>query len=531
VALALGAHVRLFVAQTSRASRLHLVGAIALALSGRITLVATAFEVSRGDLVRASAFGAVLSILVLGQQALAASGRALVERDLHDAAARAILRGDVFTSPADLHRAVFETIPRARSLVVDSTPHLVADLLATIAIAPLLFSALPTRLLAIAASALLAILIVVAALRGITRRMERRVVDAYQAVVDRMMFIIEGRLEIVAHAREEASVKDLESALAHYSSLWRVAAFAGALLGRAPLAAGVVVVGFIAVLDTASRDALTVAVLGQAVLLAACLPPIIGTALSIHELVRSSEVVRPLTNLFRTRPRGDLARRGSIRPRLPSTIIAERMTFAYLERATPVLEDLSFEWSSSKALILVGPNGSGKSTLLRQLIALRDPTSGVIRVGDVVLEHADAIAMREDIAYLPQRPYLGEPHRTVRDALKLMSSSVDDASLTRALERCHLVKTLRNGASDPLGLLVGELSAGQRQRVALARVLLRDAAMVLLDEPDANLDREGVALIADLVRELVASGKMVAIAAHTPELATMPGTHVTLLSS
>ena len=70
---------------------------------------------------------------------------------------------------------------------------------------------------------------------------------------------------------------------------------------------------------------------------------------------------------------------------------------------------------------------------------------------------------------------------------------------------------------------IGELSAGQRQRVALARIFLQDAPIVLLDEPDANLDREGVRLVASLVTELVAAGKMVAIAAHAlVDLAAAP---------
>src|SRR5262249_48700771 len=93
-----------------------------------------------------------------------------------------------------------------------------------------------------------------------------------------------------------------------------------------------------------------------------------------------------------------------------------------------------------------------------------------------------------------------------------------------ALARTGVFDALRTHSDDPLSTPIGELSSGQRQRVALARMLLQDARMVLLDEPDANLDREGVALVASLVTSLCDSGKRVAGAAHPPGLAALsPG--------
>jgi ABC-type transport system involved in cytochrome bd biosynthesis fused ATPase/permease subunit len=102
-----------------------------------------------------------------------------------------------------------------------------------------------------------------------------------------------------------------------------------------------------------------------------------------------------------------------------------------------------------------------------------------------------------------------------------------DGVLHGALARVGLAPLARDGV-DLLDSAVGELSAGQRQRLALARVLLQDAAIYLLDEPDANLDRAGIALVGEIVRDLVARGRMVAIAAHTDELASIPGTRLTL---
>jgi ABC-type transport system involved in cytochrome bd biosynthesis fused ATPase/permease subunit len=96
------------------------------------------------------------------------------------------------------------------------------------------------------------------------------------------------------------------------------------------------------------------------------------------------------------------------------------------------------------------------------------------------------------------------------------------------LARVGLATALAGRAVAALDVVIGELSAGQRQRVALARVLLRDASVYLLDEPDANLDRDGIRLVGELVSELVQRGRMIAIAAHTTELTSLAGTRVTL---
>ncbi|MDF2693252.1 MAG: toxin transporter, ATP-binding protein, partial [Labilithrix sp.] len=157
-------------------------------------------------------------------------------------------------------------------------------------------------------------------------------------------------------------------------------------------------------------------------------------------------------------------------------------------------------------------------TLLRILLGLRPPTSGALRIGGRDLATLDLPKLRQAIAYLPQRPYLGEPHTTVGAAMKLGRGDASDDAIQRALERTGILAAFAE-REDPLLVSVGELSAGQRQRVALARILLNgEAKIVLLDEPDANLDREGIAFVASLVRELASAGKMVVVIAHTSEL-------------
>jgi ATP-binding cassette subfamily C protein CydCD len=170
-------------------------------------------------------------------------------------------------------------------------------------------------------------------------------------------------------------------------------------------------------------------------------------------------------------------------------------------------------------LILTGPNGAGKSTLLRLLIGLRPPSGGTLRFGEHDASKVDLPTLRRETAFLPQRPYLGEPYSTLREAMHLTADSAGDDAISRALARVEVLDAIKAQHADPLAAHIGELSAGQRQRVAIARVLVQNARLSLLDEPDANLDRAGIALVARLVRELTADGAMVAVAAHTPELA------------
>ncbi|HEY8076194.1 MAG TPA: ATP-binding cassette domain-containing protein, partial [Labilithrix sp.] len=193
--------------------------------------------------------------------------------------------------------------------------------------------------------------------------------------------------------------------------------------------------------------------------------------------------------------------------------------------APNVLEDVSFDWPPGRVLLLEGHNGCGKSTVLRLLLGLRAPATGTLAIGATDLATVDASALRAQVAYLPQRPWLGAPTTTVREAIALLEPDASDDVMRAALGRVGLDSLLRG---DVLDAIVGELSAGQRQRLALARTLTHDAPIVLLDEPDANLDAEGAERVAAIARALAESGKMVAIAAHSAVLRTLDAVHVDL---
>jgi ABC-type bacteriocin/lantibiotic exporter with double-glycine peptidase domain len=217
-------------------------------------------------------------------------------------------------------------------------------------------------------------------------------------------------------------------------------------------------------------------------------------------------------------------------PSRPSVIRWLGVSFAYTSEARPpanVIDGLDAEWPSGALTVLGGPNGSGKSTLLRLLLGIVSPTRGEIRIDDTPLDDVDVDEWRRTVAYVPQRPYFPE-RALIRDALAFGGLQLTDEAAERALEDVGVLEPLRRAsATAPLDVRVDSLSAGQRQRVALTRAFREDARVVILDEPDANLDAAGVAMLCRRLVELARS-RIVVVAAHSVELARIAGNTVRL---
>ncbi|HUJ75344.1 MAG TPA: ATP-binding cassette domain-containing protein, partial [bacterium] len=205
-------------------------------------------------------------------------------------------------------------------------------------------------------------------------------------------------------------------------------------------------------------------------------------------------------------------------------LVIQEVSFYY--GASPVLSGLSLRVAAGEHVALCGPSGSGKSTLISLLLRFARPQAGAILVDGRPLADLGLAEWHRRIAWLPQRPTLF--HGTVRQNL-LLGRSGDhdsDADLRRALERARLPDL-------PLDTPVGEagqgLSTGQVQRVALARLFLRNPHVVLLDEPTAHLDAENAALVSESILEL-ARGRTTILVTHRPQtaagmdrLVTLPG--------
>jgi ABC-type multidrug transport system fused ATPase/permease subunit len=487
----------------------------ALRIIGRLLTVVTAAIVARGTAGFATVVGVVTASMFVLQRVLHASTKVAVQRDMYRATAHTFLAADAIgVDDANPEREFLAGIYNAGLLVYETIPGLIGDSVVLVIVIPWLLTVSPPRFVAIAALVIGALAAASFALRGRTREIERESAVAHRALLEQLFAAIDGRLEIIAAGRDREFAAGFDRALDEHGRLARRLGVASAFLGRAPLVAAGALVLVIVAFDESSREVLTRTLLSQALILAACLPAILGLVVGAHQLIRTRSQLGPFLALF---DRPEREEKGSGAIALPAPFRADAITFSYDAKQAPVFTDLSFDWSTG-ALAALGPNGSGKSTLLRLLIGLRAPQSGSLTSGGVKLADIDLRAWRAGVAYLPQRPYLGEPYVTIRSSMRFAEADASDEAMLHELDDVGL-RAMLHARDDVLGVKVGELSAGQRQRLGIARVLLQDAKLVILDEPDANLDAVGIQLVARLVARMKSEGKMVAIAAHTRELA------------
>ncbi|MEU8644120.1 MULTISPECIES: thiol reductant ABC exporter subunit CydD [unclassified Streptomyces] len=196
----------------------------------------------------------------------------------------------------------------------------------------------------------------------------------------------------------------------------------------------------------------------------------------------------------------------------------EGVTVRFPGRSTNAVSDVSFTVAPGETVALVGPSGVGKSTLLNVLLGFVEPTAGRVRAGGVDLSAADLAEWRSRIAWVPQRPHLYAG--SIAENVRLARPDADDVAVRGALVdagAAGFVDALPDGADTLLGEDGSGLSAGQRQRLALARAFLADRPLLLLDEPTASLDGATEAEVVETVRRL-AVGRTVLLVVHRPAL-------------
>jgi thiol reductant ABC exporter CydD subunit len=218
------------------------------------------------------------------------------------------------------------------------------------------------------------------------------------------------------------------------------------------------------------------------------------------------------------RPRPPLGTRTNFPDPVLADITVEGLRVSYAGRPEPALDGVSLTIEAGEVLAVVGPSGCGKSTLLGVLLGLVTPELGSVRVGGVDLNDLDPDAWRAKIAWVPQRPHLF--CSSIAQNVRLGRREASMQNVWEALSAAGLAEViaqLPSGLETMLGDQGSGLSAGERQRLALARAFLRDSPLLLLDEPTANLDGETEQDVLRAVRRL-SRGRTVLLVAHRPAL-------------
>jgi ATP-binding cassette, subfamily C, bacterial CydCD len=202
-------------------------------------------------------------------------------------------------------------------------------------------------------------------------------------------------------------------------------------------------------------------------------------------------------------------------------IEVDGLIVAHPGRDVPAPDGLDLVVSPGETVALLGPSGCGKSTLLDVLLGLRVPTAGSVRIGGVPLEQLDFDEWRSRVAWMPQRPHFFA--RSVADNVRIGQPLASDVEVAAALSVAGLAPVmarLSQGSATPLGAGGAGLSVGERQRLAFARVVVRNAPVLLLDEPTAYLDVATEEAVVEVVRRLC-QGRTAVVVAHHPALASV----------
>jgi len=204
-------------------------------------------------------------------------------------------------------------------------------------------------------------------------------------------------------------------------------------------------------------------------------------------------------------------------PRPRAVLEVEGLTVGPPGEATVLLRSVSLSLGPREALGVIGPSGAGKSTLAKALTGVWRPLAGKIRLDGAALDQYDASVLGRLIGYLPQRITLFDG--TIGENIARLDANPDSARVVAAARKAdahEMILRLPQGYDTRVSAIGGRLSGGQVQRIGLARALYGDPVLLVLDEPNSNLDLDGSAALNAAIRSTKAEGMAVLVMAHRP---------------
>jgi len=247
----------------------------------------------------------------------------------------------------------------------------------------------------------------------------------------------------------------------------------------------------------------------------------------------SREAAKRLFEVVDAEPAVEENREKRIEISSQATLQFSNVSFSYSPQNTPALKDITFTVPEGKSIAIVGPSGAGKSTLANLLLRFWDYEVGEIALGEVSLKALDQDEVRKRIALVSQNSYLF--NTTVRENLRLARRGVSQEeveSAARAAQIHGFITSLPKGYDTLIGEQGLRLSGGEHQRLVIARALLKDAPILILDEPTANLDpqteRQVLETLFEIMRgktSLLITHRLIGLE-HVDEILVMDAGHI-----
>jgi len=261
-----------------------------------------------------------------------------------------------------------------------------------------------------------------------------------------------------------------------------------------------------------NQEATAGVIIASSILMSRALAPVELAIANWKGFVAARQARRRLTEMLALLPQG---RQPLLLPKPAASLSVESVAASPPGDGRVVLQDVAFVLKSGDGLGIIGPSASGKSSLARLIVGVWQPVRGKVRLDGAALDQWSPAALGRHIGYLPQDVELFDG--TIAENISRFEAEPDAKSIIAAARSAgvhQLVVALPEGYNTRIGEAGAALSAGQRQRIALARALYGDPFLVVLDEPNSNLDSEGEEALTAAIKGVRSRGGIIIVIAH-----------------